>query len=297
MRHTFGTKKTLVPVILAAVIGSTVLLGTQVQQAFAIVNSLPTVNPIPDQVVDELTTLTFTATASDPDGQLLTFSLQNAPYGASMNPTSGVFTWTPNEEQGSGVYDVNVVVSDGFVISSETVMIIVNDVGGGGHGGGKQNSPSSSSPTIGSSEIGSTDLIAEPSNIPLDGTTSITQESAPVNNGKLMSLTVHEPDGDVCSANANGSEIPADGISSEYPTDFSLMSEAGDGTCSTGNVGVYHAESQVSTKNGIVQDSAQFETDSPFVLPESPIGLIALLGSSLAALGAFAVIRGRSIKL
>ena len=286
-----------VPVLLAAVIGSTLLLGTQFQLASAMVNGLPVVNPILDQVVDELTTLTFTVTASDPDGQQLTFSLQNAPYGASINPNSGMFTWTPTEEQGSGVYDVNVVVSDGFVISSQTVMIIVNDVGGGGHGSGRPGLLGSSSPGIGSSDIGSTDLYAEPNNIPLDGITSLTQESAQVNSGKLVSLTVQEPDGDVCAANNLGSDIPAGGVSKEYPTDFSLVSEAGDGICDTGNLGMYHAQSQVSTKNGMVEDSTQFETESIFVLPESPIGLIALIGSSLAAFGAFMLVRGRTIKL
>jgi hypothetical protein len=270
--------------------------GIQVQQVFAAVNGLPTVNPIPDQVVDELTTLTFTATASDPDGQQLTFSIQNAPYGASINSTTGVFTWTPSEEQGSGVYHVDIVVSDGFIVSSGSVMIIVNDVGGGGHGGGlARNSPSG--PGLGSSDLGSLNLFAQPGNIPLDSTTSLIQESAPVNEGKLMSLTVQEPDGDVCSASGLGVEIPVGGLAKEYPTDFALMTNGGDGICDTGDVGTYYAQSQVSTKMGTMGDSTQFVTDSPFVLPESPIGLIALMGSLLAVFGAFMAIRGRTSRI
>jgi|GEM_PF-2359022 len=285
--------------LLIAIIGSTALVGAQIQQAFAVVNGLPTVNPIPDQMVDELQFLTFNVTASDPDGQQLVFSLQNAPYGASINSVTGMFTWTPTEEQGSGVYNINVVVSDGLVISSATVMIIVNDVGGGGHGGGEGRTATStiSEPDLGSSKLGSTDLFAAPTNIPLDGTTNLVQESDPSNEGVLLSLTVQEPDGDVCAASEQESEIPVSGLTNEYPTDFSLVTEAGDGLCDTGDVGTYLAQSEVSTKGGTVQDSTQFQTDSPFVLPESPIGLIALLGSSLAVFSAFMIIRGRTTNL
>lgn len=298
LSHSNRTNVT-VSVLLIAIVVSTALAGTQIQQAFAAVNGLPTVNPIPDQIVDELQLLTFNVTASDPDGQQIVFSLQNPPYGASINSMTGMFTWTPTEEQGSGVYHINVIVSDGLVISSGTVMIIVNDVGGGGHGGGgaKIGSSTISEPDLEPSVIGSTDLFASPPLIPLDGTTNLVQESDPANEGKLMSLTVQEPDGDVCSANGQDVEIPSSGLSNEYPTDFSLVTDAGDGACDTGDIGTYTAQSEVSTKDGTVQDSTQFEIDSPFVLPESPIGLIALLGSSLAALGAFMVMRGRTSKI
>ena len=45
---------------------------------------------------------TFTATATDPDvpANTLAFSLIDAPSGAAIGRTSGVFTWTPSEEQG-----------------------------------------------------------------------------------------------------------------------------------------------------------------------------------------------------
>jgi hypothetical protein len=45
--------------------------------------------------------LTFTATATDADaGQTLTFSLINLiPTGAAIDPSTGVFTWTPTLDQ------------------------------------------------------------------------------------------------------------------------------------------------------------------------------------------------------
>ena len=233
----------------------------------------------------------------NPDGQQLVFALQNAPYGASINSTTGVFTWTPSEEQGSGVYSIDVVVSDGIIVSSGTVMIIVNDVGGGGDGEGRPVTGRSAQPDLGSSDLGVTNLFATPTNIPLDGTTSITQESEVANNGKLMALTVEEPDGDVCAATNVGLDIPSSGLSKQYPTDFTLVSDAGDGVCDTGDVGIFEAESQVSTNSGLVQNTAQFQTDSPFVLPESPVGLIALMGSTLAVLGAFMAIKNRTAKI
>lgn len=287
-------KEKCITILLAAVLSSTILLAAQAQVASALVNGLPVLDPIPDQMVDELSTLTFNVTASDPDGQPLTFSMQNAPYGATLDAATGIFVWTPREEQGSGIYRIDIVVSDGLVITSQDVLIIVNDVGGGGDGNGRRASLSQEEPKLGSSQQGVTDLIADPASIPLDATTSLIQESDPVNNGTLMSLTVQEPDGDVCVAEGLTIDIPADGIGKVYPDDFGLATEAGDGICDTSHLGTYVAQSEVATNSGIVLDSAQFVTESPFVLPESPVGLIALLGSSLAALGGFMVIRGRA---
>ena len=56
------------------------------------------------------TTLTFTATASDVDaGQTKTFSLISAPAGATINATTGVFTWKPTVK---GSYTFKVRVTD-----------------------------------------------------------------------------------------------------------------------------------------------------------------------------------------
>src|SRR4029450_12935508 len=68
------------------------------------VQSNPVLDHIGDQVIDELQQLAFTATASDPDGGSLTFSLANPvsgnyPTGANIT-AGGAFTWTPTEAQG-----------------------------------------------------------------------------------------------------------------------------------------------------------------------------------------------------
>lgn len=44
--------------------------------------------------------------------KVLTYSLSNAPAGATIHPTTGVFAWTPTEAQGPGVYNITVRVTD-----------------------------------------------------------------------------------------------------------------------------------------------------------------------------------------
>jgi len=69
---------------------------------------------IGDKTVNELTLLSFTATATDADvpANTLTFSLVGAPAGAAIDPATGVFTWTPTEAQGPGEYTFTVKVCD-----------------------------------------------------------------------------------------------------------------------------------------------------------------------------------------
>jgi hypothetical protein len=56
--------------------------------------------------------LSFTVSASDPDaGQTLTFSLDTPPAGASINGSTGAFTWTPTAGQ-TGTNTLHVRVTD-----------------------------------------------------------------------------------------------------------------------------------------------------------------------------------------
>src|SRR6185503_18077533 len=78
-------------------------------------NSPPVLGLIGNKTVNESTTLTFTATATDADSPTnsLTYSLDpGAPTGASINPTNGAFTWTPTEAQGPSTNPVTVRVTD-----------------------------------------------------------------------------------------------------------------------------------------------------------------------------------------
>jgi hypothetical protein len=67
-----------------------------------------------NQVVTEETPLGVTVSATDPDipTNTLTFALLDPPEGMSIDPASGVISWTPTEAQGSNLYTIVVSVTD-----------------------------------------------------------------------------------------------------------------------------------------------------------------------------------------
>ncbi len=71
-------------------------------------------NAITNRTVNEGEAFVFQALAQDPDiPSILTFSLDaGAPDGASIDPVTGVFTWTPTEAQGPGSFPITVRVTD-----------------------------------------------------------------------------------------------------------------------------------------------------------------------------------------
>jgi hypothetical protein len=78
------------------------------------VNRPPVLTVPTNQVMDELTTLSVSASATDPDipANPLTFSLASAPEGMTINTNTGAITWTPTEAQGPSSNFVLVVVTD-----------------------------------------------------------------------------------------------------------------------------------------------------------------------------------------
>ena len=72
--------------------------------------------------------MTAAATDVDVPAQTLTFSLVDAPAGAAINGTTGVFTWTPTEAQGPGDYTFRVRVSDGTASDEGWVTLRVTEV-------------------------------------------------------------------------------------------------------------------------------------------------------------------------
>ena len=96
-------------------------------------NRPPTLDPIGNRTVAEQTLLTFTATATDLDaGQTVTFSLSaDAPAGASIDPNTGQFTWTPTESQGPGAYSFTVRATDNGVpacTTGERITVTITEV-------------------------------------------------------------------------------------------------------------------------------------------------------------------------
>ena len=89
-------------------------------------NAAPTLLPLADVEVLELTALMLTNTATDTDFPVsaLTYSLVDAPAGATID-TNGVITWTPDETQGPGTNVITTVVTDGALSATNSFTVIV----------------------------------------------------------------------------------------------------------------------------------------------------------------------------
>jgi PKD repeat protein len=89
------------------------------------VNRPPVLASIGGKQVDENFSLSFSTSASDPDGDSVTYSATSLPAGASF--TGGVFTWVPSFTQ-AGSHSVTFVATDGSLTDTEQVTITVGNV-------------------------------------------------------------------------------------------------------------------------------------------------------------------------
>ena len=89
------------------------------------INDPPVLAAISNKLVYIGQTLTFTVSATDANGDALTYSSSNLPAGASFNPATRTFQWTPAQ---SGIYNnVRFDVSDGSMTDFKTTTITVNN--------------------------------------------------------------------------------------------------------------------------------------------------------------------------
>ena len=89
-------------------------------------NQAPVLNSIGNQSIDEGQQLQFTITATDPNGDDLTYSASNLPSGANFDSQTRIFTWIPDSSQ-TGGSNVSFEVSDGQFSDSENITITVNE--------------------------------------------------------------------------------------------------------------------------------------------------------------------------
>ena len=87
--------------------------GNTASQAFSIqLNDVPQIDPIASLTRPEHMPVNFIVRATDTDTPLV-FGLEpGAPAGATIDPNTGEFRWTPGEAQGPGGYDFTVRVTD-----------------------------------------------------------------------------------------------------------------------------------------------------------------------------------------
>ena len=88
----------------------------------------PPVLTVPqDPSIEEGSTLSFTLSASDPEGDVLAYAASNLPAGASLDAKTGLFSWTPGYNQ-SGEYSIVFAVSDGQLTTESLLNISVLNV-------------------------------------------------------------------------------------------------------------------------------------------------------------------------
>lgn len=96
-------------------------------------NTAPTLNAIADQTINADATLTVPGTANDPDvpPQVLTFSLLSYPANATIDPSSGIFTWRPTVSQANTTNLLTMQVTDNgspILTASQSFYVIVNPI-------------------------------------------------------------------------------------------------------------------------------------------------------------------------
>jgi len=89
------------------------------------VNRAPVISNISSQTILETELLTLTLSATDPDGDSITFSATNTPAGSTFNPTTGVFSWTPTLSD-EGVYVATFIATDnGTPVESVAIDVVI----------------------------------------------------------------------------------------------------------------------------------------------------------------------------
>ena len=86
-------------------------------------NRAPVISSVPVTSVILGESYTYTVVANDPDGDVLTYSLSTFPDGMTINPTTGLISWTPTT---AGSEDVVVEVSDGQLSATQSFIIVVS---------------------------------------------------------------------------------------------------------------------------------------------------------------------------
>jgi hypothetical protein len=88
-------------------------------------NTAPTLEPIGNKIVEAGQTLQITFISSDADNDYLTYSIFNSPAGAILSADTGVFSWSPSDQQLGTYSNISVQVSDGSLTVTRSFTIVV----------------------------------------------------------------------------------------------------------------------------------------------------------------------------
>ena len=88
-------------------------------------NTAPALDPIGNKSAFAFVELAFDVTASDGEGDVVTFGITGLPVGATFDTNSGHFSWTPGPAD-AGSYPVSFSATDGLGSDSEAITITVS---------------------------------------------------------------------------------------------------------------------------------------------------------------------------
>ncbi len=88
-------------------------------------NNHPVLSSVGNKSVNEGQAISFAISATDPDGDTLSYTTNNLPSGASFNENTKTFAWTPTYNQAGTYSNITFQVGDGIDIDSESITITV----------------------------------------------------------------------------------------------------------------------------------------------------------------------------
>lgn len=94
-------------------------------------NRSPVLAPIGDQITNEGQLLQIVLSATDPDGNALSYSAENLPTGAAFDPETHTFSWIPSYDQAGSYPNIIFRVTDNGnppLSAQEEITITVNNV-------------------------------------------------------------------------------------------------------------------------------------------------------------------------
>nr|WP_224746767.1 Ig domain-containing protein [Pelovirga terrestris] len=86
-------------------------LAPIVSRPFEAINAAPVITSEPPEELSE-TGFRYQVTATDPDGDALTFRLENTPEGMQINASAGLIQWNV-DAMPEGIFPVKIIVDDG----------------------------------------------------------------------------------------------------------------------------------------------------------------------------------------
>ncbi len=95
--------------------------------AVVLPNLGPTLDSVGNKAVVQNNLLAFTVSATDPNSDALTYGASNLPAGATFDPATRLFSWTPSASQTGLHKNVRFSVSDGPFTDFEDITIAVSD--------------------------------------------------------------------------------------------------------------------------------------------------------------------------